>query len=192
MAVGRGGFQPTIALSATEKVAAGDTVTVTGGGFSAGEQVTVAVGGGAGRTVTVAASAKGAVRATVATPGDAPPGRYAVIATGASSRTPATATVQVTGRPDAPAYQPRVSLPSTAGARGTSITVDGSGFAPNEAVAVSFGDGRAVGTVRANGDGVLAGVTVSVPGAARAGSTSITLVGATSATRVAVPFTVTG
>ncbi|WP_433358052.1 GH92 family glycosyl hydrolase [Micromonospora saelicesensis] len=190
--VARGGSQPAIALSASGTVATGGAITVSGSGFAAGEQVTVSVGTDPGRTMKVAASATGTVRASVPTSGDAQPGRYAVTATGASSRTPATATVQVTGEPEARTYQPRVALLTTSGPRGTSIMVDGSGFAPNEVVTIAFGTGLAVSTVRANGDGVISGATVSVPGAAKAGATSVTLNGATSATKVSRPFTVTG
>ncbi|WBB67815.1 GH92 family glycosyl hydrolase [Micromonospora sp. WMMD812] len=190
--VGRGGAQPTIALSSSATVAAGDAVIVDGSGFAAGEQVTVTLGAGPAGTVTVAASAAGAVHASIATSGDAQPGRYSVTATGASSRAPATATVQVAGKSDARTYAPQVSLTTTSGPRGTSITVDGSGFAPNEALTVAFGDGPVLSAVRANGDGVVAGVTISVPAAARAGSASVTLLGADSKARVAVPFTVTG
>ncbi|MEU4398190.1 GH92 family glycosyl hydrolase [Micromonospora orduensis] len=189
--VARGGARPAIALAASATVGSGDAITVDGSGFAAGEQVTVSVGTDPARSTKVAASATGTVRVSVPTSGDALPGRYAVTATGASSRTPATATVQVTGEAQAPTYRPRVALLSTSGPRGASITVDGSGFAPNEAVTVTFGDGLAVSTVRANGDGVLAGVTVSVPGAAKAGATSVRLLGATSATTVSRPFTVT-
>ncbi|MFG1764695.1 GH92 family glycosyl hydrolase [Micromonospora parva] len=190
--VGRGGSQPAIALSASGTISTGGAITVEGSGFAAGEQVTVSVGTDPGRTTKVAASAAGKVRASVPTSGDAEPGRYAVTATGASSRTPATATVQVTERAQARTYRPRVALLTTSGPRGTSIMVDGSGFAPNETVTITFGDGLAVSTVRANGDGVVSGATVSVTGAAKAGATSVTLNGATSATKVSRPFTVTG
>ncbi|MEU1590392.1 GH92 family glycosyl hydrolase [Micromonospora sp. NPDC005710] len=190
--VARGGSRPAIALSASGTVVTGGAITVDGSGFVAGEQVTVSVGTDPGRTVRVAASATGTVRAAVPTSGDAQPGRYAVTATGASSRTPATATVQVTGESEALTYQPRVALLTTSGPRGTSIMLDGSGFAPNEAVTIAFGSGLGVSKVRANGDGVISGATVSVPGAAKAGATSVTLNGATSATPVSRPFTVTG
>ncbi|GAB3932102.1 hypothetical protein GCM10027614_00650 [Micromonospora vulcania] len=83
-----------------------------------------------------------------------------------------------------------MALSATSGSRSTPITVDGSGFAPNEAITITFGDGLTVSTVRANGDGVVSGPTVSVPGTARAGSTSVTLTGASSGTRVVLPFTV--
>ncbi|WP_238453791.1 PKD domain-containing protein [Micromonospora sp. ATA51] len=190
--VARGGLQPTTAVSASATVAAGDAITVDGSGFAAGEQVTVTLGTSPARSMTVAASGAGAVHASIATSRDAQPGRYSVTATGASSRTPATATARVTGEPEEPTYQPQVALSTTSGPRGTTITVDGSGFAPNEVLTISFGEGLATSTVRANGDGVISGATVSVPGNAGAGSTSITVAGADSGTRVALPFTVTG
>ncbi|MGV9212877.1 GH92 family glycosyl hydrolase [Micromonospora sp. RB23] len=187
-----GGAATTLAVSGAQSVAAGDAVTVVGSGFAAGERVTVGLAAGTTREVTVSASTTGAVRATVTTAGDTPPGRYAVRATGASSGTPATATVQVTVGSTEPAYQPRLSLPTPSAPRGTSITIDGAGFAPNETIAVSLGDGRQVGTVRANGDGIVAGGTVGVPDSMEPGVTSVTLSGSRSKATVSRPFTVTG
>ncbi|MEV6864898.1 GH92 family glycosyl hydrolase [Streptosporangium subroseum] len=185
------GSQPSISVSASDTVAAGDPITVDGSGFAAGERVTVKLGTEQARSVTVEASEKGAVHASIAASDDAQPGRYSVTAAGASSRIPATATVQVAEEPAAPAYRPQVMLSTTSGPRGTAIVVDGSGFAPNEAVTIGFGDGLSSGTVHANGDGVISGATVSVPGAAKPGSTGVTLAGAKSATRVELSFTVT-
>ncbi|NMO49927.1 ATP-binding protein [Actinoplanes sp. TBRC 11911] len=101
------------------------------------------------------------------------------------------ANVQVTGQPQRPAYHPQARLTVTAGPRGTAITVDGSGFAPNEAVSGTFGSGLSVTALHANADGVITDATVSVPGAAVPGATGVTLTGAESATRVDLPFTVT-
>jgi hypothetical protein len=83
-------------------------------------------------------------------------------------------------------------LSATSGPRGTAITVNASGFALNEAVTIRFGDGLASTTVHANGDGVISGATISVPGTAKPGSTSVTLAGVDSVTRVRLPFKVTG
>ena len=188
--VGRAGSQPSISVSAS--ASPGDPITVNGSGFAAGEKVTVKLGTNPARSLTVAASAKGAVHASIAASRGAQPGRYSVTAAGASSRTPAAATVRVTERSAARTYQPQVTLSATSGPRGTAITVNGSGFAPNEAVKISFGDRLASITVHANGDGVISGATISVPGTAKPGSTSITLAGAHSVTRVRLPFTVTG
>ncbi|MCO5998044.1 GH92 family glycosyl hydrolase [Actinoallomurus rhizosphaericola] len=188
--VGRAKSQPTI--SAAASAAPGDPITVTGSGFAAGEKVTVKLGTSPARSLTVEASAKGAVNTSMAASDGAQPGRYSVTAVGASSRTPATATVRVTERPVARTYRPEVTLSTTSGPRGTAITVNGSGFAPNEAVTMTFGAGLASIRVRANGDGVISGAIISVPGTAKPGATSITLAGARSAARVRLPFTVDG
>ncbi len=190
--VTRAGAQPSISVPASAPVTAGDPVTVKGSGFAAGERVTVSLGAGPADAATVVASAKGEVQASITASGDALPGRYAVTAVGASSDTAATATVQVTEEPVARTYRPDVLLSATSGPRGTAIVVDGSGFAPNEAVTIGFGDGLGSTTVRANGDGVVSGETVSVPGTAKPGPAGVTLSGAGSKTRVELTFTVTG
>jgi predicted alpha-1,2-mannosidase len=100
-------------------------------------------------------------------------------------------TVDVTGAEAKTVYAPRAKLSVASGPRGTAITVDGTGFAPNETVKGTFGDGLTVTTLHANADGVVAGATVSVPGKAKPGSTSVTLTGAKSSGKVALPFTVT-
>jgi hypothetical protein len=188
--VARAARQPSIAV-ATSTAGAGDTITVNGNGFAAGEKVTVKLGTSPERSVTVAASSAGAVHASIAMSQDVQPGLYSVTADGASSRTPATETVQVADQPEARTYQPEVMLSTADGPRGTAITVNGFGFAPNEVVTVNFGDGLATSTVHANADGVITNLNVSVPGVAKVGSTSITFAGARSATHVAQAFTVT-
>ncbi|WP_220039835.1 GH92 family glycosyl hydrolase [Nonomuraea aridisoli] len=187
--VAQAGARPSISVSAS--AVAGDPVTVEGSGFAAGEQVTVKLDTSPARSLTVRASATGTVRASVEASGDAPPGRYAVTAAGTSSRTPATATVQVTEEPEKRTYRPQALLSATSGPRGTAIVVDGSGFAPKEAVTIGFGDGLASMTVHANGDGVISGATLSVPGTARPGPAGVTLTGAVSKTGIEAPFEVT-
>ncbi|MGW2067752.1 GH92 family glycosyl hydrolase [Streptomyces sp. NPDC001953] len=188
--VGKAKLHPSISASVSGSATAGDRITVNGSGFAAGEQVTVKLGTSPAPILTVAASTTGAVHASIAASDDAQPGRYSVTAAGKSSRTPATATVKVTEESAAPAYRPEVLLSATSGPRATAITVNGSGFAPNEAVRISFGDGLASVTVHANGDGVVSGATISVPGTAKPGATSVTLAGAESGSRVQVPFKV--
>ncbi|MFC7529848.1 GH92 family glycosyl hydrolase [Actinoplanes sp. GCM10030250] len=109
----------------------------------------------------------------------------------AASAATVTTTVPPASQPDRPAYDPEVSLSVTSGPRGTAITVDGSGFAPNETVTGTLGAGPAV-TLRANADGIVSGATVSVPGTAVPGPAALTLTGTDSATTVEQPFTVTG
>jgi predicted alpha-1,2-mannosidase len=101
-------------------------------------------------------------------------------------------TVQATEQAAPPAYRPQLKLSVTAGPRGTAITVDGSGFAPNERVTGTFGAGLAATALQANADGVISDATVSVPGAAKPGPASVTLTGTRSAAKVELPFTVTG
>ncbi|WP_236062232.1 GH92 family glycosyl hydrolase [Actinacidiphila acididurans] len=104
------GSQP--ALTASASTAAGSSITVSGHGFAAGEQVTVALGSGSGSDVTtVTATADGTVRTSVAVPKGTQPGRYAVTATGTSSRTPATATFKVADGTATPSPKPPV-IPS--------------------------------------------------------------------------------
>ena len=138
----------------------------------------------------------------------AQPGTYTVHVTAWDTLSSATATLTVTvakaavqsavattakaASPEVqPAYRPQVALSVTAGPLGTAVTVDGTGFAPNEKVTAAFGDGLTVTTLRANGDGVIGAATVSVPGKATPGATSITLTGAKSGAKVEQAFTVT-
>jgi predicted alpha-1,2-mannosidase len=188
--VGKAALQPSISTPKSGTVAAGDQITVNGSGFAAGEQVTVKLATSPARTLTVKASSAGAVHASMAAPAGAQPGRYSITAAGKSSRTPATAVVQVAEQAAAPTYHPQALLSTASGRRGTAITVNGSGFAPNETVTIGFGDGLASSTVHANGDGVISGASIGVPGTAKPGSTSVTLAGAHSASRVRLPFKV--
>ncbi|MFG1995521.1 GH92 family glycosyl hydrolase [Actinoplanes sp. NPDC048988] len=116
---------------------------------------------------------------------------FTVTVTGTASAATAT-TLKAAAESAPPATAPEASLSVTSGPRGTAITVDGSGFAPNETVTGTFGDGLTTTTLRANADGIVSGETVSVPGAAKPGATGVTLTGAESAATVKLPFTVTG
>jgi hypothetical protein len=181
--VTRAGTQPAISLTPS---ADGNTLTVNGAGFAGGEQVDVELGAG---HVSVRASAAGTVHASIPARRDTTPGRYAVTATGASSKAPATATIETAGQPEPAAYHPQARLSVTSGPRGTAITVDGSGFAPNETVSGRFGNGLATTSLPANGDGIVS-ATMSVPGVAVPGPTIITLTGSDSAAKVELPFKV--
>ena len=108
---------PTITASVTSGGKGRSTVVVTGTGFTAGERVTVRLGTDPSAVVTVTASAGGTVQATVGVPRGTRPGRYSVTATGRSSRTPATVTVQLGDQP-APPYRTPVIATSTPKPRG--------------------------------------------------------------------------
>jgi predicted alpha-1,2-mannosidase len=101
-------------------------------------------------------------------------------------------TVKAPAETAEPALHPQLKLSVAAGPRGTAITVDGSGFAPNETVTGTFGAGLTATTLHANGDGVISGATISVPGKAKPGATTVTLTGADSSAKAGQPFTVTG
>lgn len=180
--VAGGGKQPTITAARTSSSA----VAVDGTGFTAGEQVSVKLGTD---DVTVKATPAGTVHTSLAVP---EPGFYAVTAEGASSQAPATATIELAAPATASGPQPQITLSATEGPRGTALTLDASGFARNEAVTITFGDGLAALTVHANADGMVSAASFSVPGNAVVPSaTSIQLAGADSKIRVEVPFTVT-
>ena len=118
-------------------------------------------------------------------------GTFIVTVAKAAKASATSVTVQAPAQPARPAYHPQVKLSVAAGPRGTAITVDGSGFAPNETVTGTFGAGLTATALQANGDGVISGATISVPGAAKPGATGVSLSGADSATKVDQPFTVT-
>ncbi|MFC4035040.1 GH92 family glycosyl hydrolase [Streptomyces polygonati] len=111
--VAREAAHPSITASVTSGGKGGTSVAVNGTGFTAGERVTVKLGTSPSAAVTVTASAAGAVHATVEVPRSTRPGRYSVTATGTSSRTPATVTVQLGDHPSAPPYRTPVIPSST-------------------------------------------------------------------------------
>ncbi|WP_127500547.1 GH92 family glycosyl hydrolase [Actinoplanes solisilvae] len=129
-------------------------------------------------TYTVHVTAWDSLSSTTAT--------FTVTVAKATAGAPTATTLKVAAEPASPSASPEVQLSVESGPRGTAITVDGSGFAPNAAVQATFGDGLSVTTLHANADGVVSGETVSVPGGAVPGPTSVTLSGAD-----AQPFTVT-
>jgi hypothetical protein len=180
---------PSITVAPTS--APGDTTSLTGSGFAAGEQVKVTLDGAA--EATVAATAKGTISTTVTVPGSAEPGRYAVVASGAASDTPAAATVDV--QPSAPpAYQPQVTLAPSSGPHGSLMSIAGNGFAPRELLAITFRSGAntlATQTIRTDGQGILGGAAMSVPDIAAIGAAQVMVTGSVSHVSVSVPFQVT-
>jgi predicted alpha-1,2-mannosidase len=182
---------PSPSITVAPTAAPGDTTSVTGSGFAAGEQVKVTLDGAAG--TTAAATAKGTITTTLTVPGSAEPGRYAVVASGAASDTPAAATVDV--QPSAaPAYQPQVTLSPSSGPHGSLMSIAGNGFAPRELLTITFRSGAktlATQTIRADGQGILGGAAMSVPDIAAIGAAQVTVTGSVSHASVSSPFQVT-
>ncbi|AGL16802.1 GH92 family glycosyl hydrolase [Actinoplanes sp. N902-109] len=106
----------------------------------------------------------------------------------AATQQPTATTLKAAAPAGQASFSPQATTSVPSGPRGTAVTVDGRGFAPNETVTATVGTGGAV-SLHANADGVLA-ATVSVPGSVEPGPAAITLTGAASATKVELPFTV--
>ncbi|MCW2597351.1 MAG: putative secreted binding protein, partial [Jatrophihabitans sp.] len=152
--------QASIAVSSAS-AAPGADVTVTGDGFRAGENVAVVLSTRTRSATTVTADGTGRISASLTVPGQSTPAVYAVMATGAKSQVPATATVAVTdplANADVPQVRSTLVLSSTTATPGEEVTASGAGYQPNQVVTVtgttSIGAHVGLGTVRANGDGV--------------------------------------
>ncbi|RBY87338.1 hypothetical protein DQ240_07010 [Blastococcus sp. TF02A-26] len=97
--------------------------------------------------------------------------------------------------PDAPT-RPAISVAASSGsspgvAAGEVVTVTASGFAAGEDVVLRLADGTALGSSVADIDGLVV-TEVTIPAGARAGSTSLVVVGAVTETTVAVELRIAG
>src|SRR5262249_43140004 len=183
---------PAITVAGASSVTPGDTMSLTGKGFSAGERVTLTVPGEQS-TRTVTASPTGTITATLPMPASADPGLHAVVASGASSGPRAAAPVDVQPAA-APSYQPQVTVSPPSGPHGTLLSIAGSGFAPRELITIAFRSGTdtlATQTIRADGAGVLGGAAMSVPDIAPIGAAGVVVSGSVSKTVTTEPFQVT-
>ena len=168
---------PSPAITVAPNAAPGKAMTLTGTGFAAGERVNVKVDGAPSAASTVTASPNGTIAATLTLPPSAGPGRYAVVASGAASGTPAAATVDVAPA-TAPAYQPQVTLTPSSGPHGSLLSLAGNGFAPRELLTITFRSAAntlATQTIHANGQGILDGASMSVPDIAEIGAAQVTV-----------------
>ena len=134
-------------------IQAGGTVTVTGSGFAANEAVVISIPGAT--LATVGADGQGAFTATVTVPGGQAAGNLAITATGQVSHRSTGAQLVVT-------IAPRISLNIGAVQPGAGVVVTGSGFGPNEPVAIAIAGNAALATVAANAQGAFA-ATVTIP-----------------------------
>jgi len=206
-------WSPTIAVAEGD-VEPGAAAAVTGAGFAPDEEVTVTLAlGDAGGDVTVTdrTDAAGALATSVTVPVGTAGGTYPVTALGAVSQTAASDELTVAGEqgpgepgepgpgepggpgdpgPGQPGWTPELRVLADSAVRGTVVPVDGSGFAPGETVALTlFSDPIALGTLTADGDGIVRG-SFTVPAAASTGAHEVEALGGTSQTAVRAAFRV--
>ena len=125
---------PTLILTS----AVGNTDTVSGSGFTPGETVNITLIGQPGVLATLQADASGQINGSVPIPGSLVAGSYTLVATGLSSGVTSTAP-EIVGSPSVvipSAASPVLTLGSSAISSGNVLTISGSGFAANEAVAL--------------------------------------------------------
>ena len=157
---------PRISLSRTTGTT-GNSVTVTGNGFATLSSVNITFN--SALVITGTADTAGSFGISFTVPAAAT-GVYNVVATDNSSNT-ATATFTNT-------VTPAITITKTSGTSGTSVTVNGTGFAANEAnVQVTVGSNPVGSATQASASGVWS-VTFTVP-AMPAGSAPIGAFGAT-------------
>ncbi|WP_125777148.1 choice-of-anchor G family protein [Antribacter gilvus] len=156
LAVVPAAITPTLAVDPTV-AEQGDTVTVTGAGYTPDSTVTVqltdAAGNPVGEPISVPTDATGAFTTPLTVPADAVPGDFTVVGTDVATGTPAEAPLTVVV-----ATNPVVTVDPTEVIPGDCTVVTGSGFAPNATVTVQLTDaaGNAVGdpvTVVTDGTG---------------------------------------
>ena len=152
-------------------VVQGGTVTLTGAGFTEGEDVDIALPGGG--TTTEVAGTGGSVTATWAVPGDFAPGTATFTATGATSALTATATTEVVAASDA-----TLSATPNPVAQGGTVTLTGGGFDDGEDITVTLPDTTTV-TATANGSGEFTS-TWDVPADYPVGTATFSATGVTS------------
>ncbi len=183
-------YTPTLALTPEDGVQAGGSVDLIGTGFGANETVALELQAPTPVTLEVQADGNGAISTALTVPSDLPSGRYPIVATGAQSKVPATATLVVVPPIVNPVYDPQFRVNSHQGRPGDTVTVTGAGFAPGEQLDVTMNPGSvSVGNPVVNNDGSI-NFEFVVPAAIRSGKYSITVVGDVSASPTEVKFKV--
>jgi len=160
-------------LQATpQTTSAGGIVTVSGSGFVPGEAIAFTASGQPAGTAT--AGPTGAFSgATVTIPGGVGPGLLMVVAQGSTSGRTASTTVSVV------ALAPHLLASPTSGAPGAMIRMAGTGYAPGEPIAISFG-GTAITTTPAAVTSDAQGnffASFAIPATAVSGSNTVTATG---------------
>ena len=159
----------------------GATVVVTGSGFGATEPITVSFD--ASQVATATSSSLGVLPSiTYAVPNPVAIGQHTVVVRGTAS-----------GRSQSAAFTvnegANLSLTPITGGAGTVITVTGSGFGASEPITVAF-DGAQVGTATSSNTGVLAGITLTVPGPVASGIHTVVARGGASGQTQSAAYTV--
>lgn len=147
---------------------------------------TAIVNWGDGSAVTSVEVVDGAI---VGTHAYAAAGTYTVSVTADDGVRSADASVKIEVNDPAPEYAPEIVLGADEAAPGEVVAVTGTGFAPEEAIAVRFGDGEDV-SAQADADGALAAEVV-VPDAAADGEYPVTAIGEVSETPASATIRVT-
>ncbi len=164
----------------------GGAVTVSGGGFAAGESVTMTIDGVSDPLAIARAGATGLLSPTSLTiPYTATVGAHTLTATGDMSGRKATAALTLT------AVIATVSLVPATTNRGGLLTVSGANFAVGEAVTITADSViTPLATITATAQGLLPPTGVSVPYILASGPHTLRLTGATSGRVATTPFTV--
>jgi len=164
-----------VSATNTHSAASGSTVTITGSGWpvlTPADSVTIGVlNASQSGPVTVCSAtvdASGSLAASCVLPTTIPAGSYPVQATDGSIT--ATDPTQFT-------VTPSISLTPMTGSAGTTVTINGSGFAPNSVLHVSF-NGTAVsiaGSTSSDGFGRVGNTTFTIPAGTATGSYPVTV-----------------
>jgi hypothetical protein len=138
-------------------------MSIAGNGFAPRELLTITFRSGASTlaTQTIRADGQGILGgAAMSVPDIAAIGAAQVTVTGSVSHASVPAPFQVTtGESTATVYRPALNLASAGGA----VVVSGSGFVPNELIAIHVDGAAAAQTVRASSSGSFIGVRLAAP-----------------------------
>jgi len=175
---------PTITVSPTSGNP-GSVITVSGSGFAANENVTLAYDADLTYSSRVQATATGQLPATGFTiPPTSGPGAHKIVATGATSGGKAEAGLTVA--------QATITLNPASGNPGAVVTVSGNGFAANESVTLAFDANPTYSSrVQATATGQLPATGFTIPPTSGLGAHSIVVTGATSGHKATAGLTVT-
>ncbi len=170
---------PNITLSSTTAVP-GTLVTVTGGGFTPSEAVTLSWSNGTSAG-SATADASGNFTATATVPTGLTSTSVTISAIGASSQMTATAALTLTAA--------TLSANPASLVAGNQVTFAGAGFAPGEVVALTDSTGGSQ-SATADNQGNFS-VTITIPGASAGGNITYTAHGATSKSTASTTVAVT-